>query len=373
MGDGGVNTLAYLIYGSRRDYHLELTYSVLSAIHHRRSDDIDVRIALVTDASNQRHDLPVEHVVFTPLEFAQWTRGGQYHHEAKIHALKKALDVFEGKVVLVDTDTFFNVSPATLFERIAPERSLMHAYEADLGNDRLLSPILKRLAGASVSYEVSPETRLFNSGVIGLDFADRHLLGDVLVLLNQLYAIYPAFNIEQFAFSIVLDRRTSLRDCRDLVTHYYGHSRGFIRAQFADLFAEFSAERFREYASSLPKIEYYPGKGKLDLLKARIRSALRHQTADYRFAYFACLSAQSNAVRSPAHANIWARVAVDLLRQNEFAITHVEQDFAAMKRLNANAWADEDTKRAWNSFWGEVAEAKQRGQSRTNATSFEVA
>jgi uncharacterized protein (DUF2147 family) len=66
-------------------------------------------------------------------------------------------------------------------------------------------------------------------------------------------------------------------------------------------------------------------------------------------------------------------VAVDLLRQNEFAITHVEQDFAAMKRLNANAWADEDTKRAWNSFWGEVAEAKQRGQSRTNATSFEVA
>jgi hypothetical protein len=368
-----MNTLVYLVYGPRREYQLELTYSVLSAAYHRRANDVDLCIALVTDASNQRHDLPVEHLVFTPKELADWTRGGQYHHEAKIHALGKALDVFKGRVALVDTDTIFNVSPAMLFERIGPERSLMHAYEGALGSDRLLSPILKRLDSATVSYKVSPETRLFNSGVIGLDYSDRPLLGDVVVLLNQLYSVYPAFNVEQFAFSIVLDQRTSLRDCPDIVTHYYGHSRGFIRAQIADLFPEFSAERFREHANVLPQIESYPGKRKLDLLKARIRSTLRHQPADYRFAYFSCLSARSNAARSPTYANIWARVAVDVLRQNEFNIEHVEQDFGPMKRLNANAWADEETKRTWNSYWGEVAQAQQRGQTRTTATSWETA
>ncbi len=367
-----MNTLAYLVYGSRREFQLELTYSILSAVHRRKVDDVDFRIALVADASNQRPDLPVEHLVFSPAELAEWTRGGQYHHEAKIHALKKALDVFGGKVALIDTDTFFNFSPATLFERIGPQRSLMHACEGTLGNDRLLGPILERLASVSLRYQLSPATRLFNSGVIGLDYGDRPLLEDALLLLNQLYPVYPAFNIEQFALSIVLDRQTSLRDCQDLVTHYYGYSRGFIRAQVADLFPEFSPERFWQHAGVLPKIESYPGTRKLDLVKARIRSMLRRQPSDYRFAYLACLSTRSSAADSPAYANVWARVAVDILRQNEFGIEDVEHDFAAMKRLMASAWADEETREAWQSFWGEVAEARRRGQTRTTATAWMV-
>jgi hypothetical protein len=367
-----LNTLAYLVYGSRREFQLELTYSILSAVHHRKVDDVDFRIVLVTDASNRRHDLPVEHLVFNAAELADWTRGGQYHHEAKIHALGRALDVYGGKVALVDTDTFFNFSPARLFERIGPQRSLMHACEGALGNDRLLGPILERFGSESSRYQLTPATRLFNSGVIGLDYGDRPLLVDTLVLLNQLYAVYPAFNIEQFALSIVLDRQTSLRDCQDLVTHYYGYSRGFIRAQVADLFPEFSAERFWRHAGVLPKIERYPGKRKLDLVKARIHSMLRHQPSDYRFAYLACLSTRSSAAHSPAYANVWARVAVDILRQNEFRIVDVEQDFAAMKRLTASAWADEETREAWQSFWDEVAEARRRGQTRTTATAWMV-
>ena len=65
------------------------------------------RIALVTDEANRRTDLPVENIVVPPAEFATWTRGGQYQHEAKVHVFMKALDLFKGKVALIDTDTYF--------------------------------------------------------------------------------------------------------------------------------------------------------------------------------------------------------------------------------------------------------------------------
>jgi hypothetical protein len=367
-----MNTIAYLVYGSRRQYQLELTYSVLSAVHWSAGSGSDCRIALITDEANQRPDLPVENIVFSPDEFVGWTRNGQYKHEAKVHVLLKALDLFKDKVALVDTDTHFNVNPLRLFEQIGPGQSVMHAYEGMLGNDRCLGPVLERIGNLPLSYPISHETRLFNSGVIGLQYSDRHLVKDVLTLLAQLYSVYPAFNLEQFAFSVVLDKRTSLTDCPGLIRHYYGYEREFIHAQIAELFPEFSAEIFNRHLRVLPGIGGYPKKRKLDQLKARLKAIVRREGSEYRFAYLACLSALSNAESSPPNANIWARIAVFMLRQHEFVIADIERDFCAMRRLEAYSWPNEDTQHAWTEFWQEVAEARKRGQSRATATAYLV-
>jgi hypothetical protein len=365
-----MNTLVYLVYGSRREYQLELTYSVLSAVHWANDAGLDFRIALITDEKHQRSDLPVENVVFSPDEFAGWTLNSQYQHQAKVHALLKALNLFKGKVALVDTDTHFNASPRELFEQIDPGRSLMYAYEGMLGRDRCLGPILDKLGTEPLNYRISSETQLFNSGVIGLDYGDQHLIEDVLRLSEQLYRIYPAFNTEQFALSIVLGQRTSLGECHRLIRHYYGYERGFIRARIAELFPEFTTEAFRLHLRALPKIGGFPQKRKLDQMKAKLKTMVRHEGAEYRFAYLSYLSALSSARASPIYADIWARIAVDVLRQNEFYIADIERDFCAMKRLETSSWPIDDTKRAWASFWQEMASARKQGQVRATATSY---
>jgi hypothetical protein len=48
-----MNTLVYLVYGSRREYQLVLTYSVLSAVHWANDAGLDFRIALITDDQSQ--------------------------------------------------------------------------------------------------------------------------------------------------------------------------------------------------------------------------------------------------------------------------------------------------------------------------------
>jgi hypothetical protein len=370
--EASLNTIAYLVYGAQREYQLELTYSVLSAVHRLGSDGSKCRIALIADEENQRPDLPVEHVVYSPAEFSSWTRNGQYKHEAKVHGLLKALDRFKGKVALVDTDTYFNVSPLRLFEHIGPGQSVMHVFERLLSDDEYLGPILEKIGNLPLSYSVSRETRLFNSGVIGLDFSARHLVEDVIALTAQLYSVYSAFNIEQLAFSIVLGKQTSLADCPGFIRHYYGYERGFIHAQIAELFPEFSVELFHRHIRALPKIGGYPKKRKLDLIKARLMAIVRRESDEYRFAYLAYLSALSSAKNSPLKANIWARIAVAVLRQCEFVIADAEQDFRAMKCLEPFTWLNDDTKRAWTALWKEAADARERGQLRATATAYLV-
>jgi hypothetical protein len=367
-----LNTIAYLVYGDQREYQLELTYIVLSAVHWLAGDGSNCRIALIADEANQRPDLPVEHVVFSPDEFSSWTRNGEYKHEAKVHALLKALDMFKGKVALVDTDTYFDVNPMRLFEQIGPGQSVMHIYEGLLGGDEYLGPVLEKIGNLPLSYPISSETRLFNSGVIGLDYSDRHLVEDVITLVARVYSVYSAFNIEQFAFSIVLGKQTYLADCPGLIRHYYGYERGFIRARIAELFPEFSVEIFHRHLRALPKIRGYPKKRTLDQLKARLKAIIRREGDAYRFAYFAYLCSLSSAKSSPLNANIWARIAAAVLRQYEFVIEATEQDFSAMRHFELCPWLHEDTKRAWTALWKELAEARERGQVRATATAYLV-
>jgi hypothetical protein len=363
-----LDTLAYFIYGLRRDYHLELTYSVLSAVHWARAEHYALRIALIADEANQRPDLPIEHVIFSASEFQTWTSGG-YQHQAKLHALLKAIDLFKSKLALIDTDTYFCSSPRQLFDRIEAGSSIMHAYEGMLGADPYLRPILRRLDNVPLGWPITATTRLFNSGVIGLNHTDRSLVAQALRLSEQLYGAYPAFNIEQFALSIVLQDRTLLRDCSDVVRHYFGYERAFVRSQIDELFPSFSSERFQQHVRALPRVGGFPKKRTVDQIKARLKALTRREGAAYRFAYLGALSALASVERSPLHANIWAQVALDVLRKNEFAIEHIERDFDAMRRLDATPWSSHDTREAWRSFWQELAHDRRCGQTRTTARS----
>jgi len=72
---------------------------------------------------------------------------------------------------------------------------------------------------------------MFNSGVIGVSPEHRGLIEKSSGLIDKIYSIDRIFNIEQFAAGCVLSQHTNLSVCENIIKHYWGIDRGFIRIQ----------------------------------------------------------------------------------------------------------------------------------------------
>jgi hypothetical protein len=341
-----MRTIAYLLHGSRREYHLELALSVLSVVHFLGQERAGWRIVLVCDEANRRPDLPVEHAVFTAADFHRWTHGGSYAHAVKVHALARALESSDGPCALVDTDTVFKTHPARLFERIGPRRSAMQADEGAIGSDAAWQDLIATVEHDPLGAVVRADAPMFNSGVVGLHAADAALLPDVTALIDALRARASIFNIEQFAFTHVLRHATALTVCPDVVHHYWGYERAFMLERAEAIFPDFDAAHFERRARTLPEVGF-PRKRMVDVLRARWRSLSPPSDGAYRFAYLAALSAVSSARSQPRRANAWATLALDVVRKHGFERDHLRGDFARLLQPTAERWMDPETRAGW--------------------------
>jgi hypothetical protein len=154
-----VKSLVYFLYGEKREYHLELTYSVLTAYNFIRNSAADTKIVLVTEEPTRRDDLPVDHLFFTRSDYNKWTGNGDYVHAAKIQSVAMAMDYTKGPIVYVDTDTWFMKSPALLFDRVGPGRSIMHERHGYLRDDDLWKPFLASGKASVAGYAVGPDSK----------------------------------------------------------------------------------------------------------------------------------------------------------------------------------------------------------------------
>jgi hypothetical protein len=275
-------------------------------------------------------------------------------HEAKVHALIKAMDHYRGRVALIDTDTYFTDHPDKLFHRIGPGKSVMHSFEGTLQQYDFWKPLLERSNAPINGYRVAGDSAMINSGVVGLDFADRGVLDEVVPLIGKLYDIDPIFNIEQFAFASVLKKHTAVVVCPDVIHHYWGYERGFLHSQIGQLFPRFSSELFNQIVDNLPKLGY-PQKRRVDQLKAKLVSFLRRNGNDYQFAYIAYLCALRQMHTDTANARVWARIALTVLKKNTFPVKHILNDFREMKAVQSHDWLDSETKRDWIRYWESIA------------------
>ncbi len=349
-----MKTIAYLVYGSQPIYQLELTYSVLSAAHFLRQLPAGIRIVLITDSLHQRLDLPIEYITLGEDDLKRWTLGGSYNHAAKYHALLMVMDRFKGSVALIDTDTYFLAHPNRMFDRISEGRAVMHAEDGYLGEKPYWQRLLNSITAPVAGYAVTASSRMHNSGVIGLHNSARAAIEDVLPLMSELYAIEPVFNIEQYAFTAVLEQHTQLNVCPDVVRHYWGHDRRFCHAHIKSLFPSFERSRFDAHVERLPAIEQ-PEKPLLLKIAARLKQLQRSAGGDYRFAYLAYKCAMSSS--QTAIADAWANVALDSLRESGNMESFVKKDFVffAENSLSNHKWLAEDTRQRWKNYWSTYA------------------
>jgi hypothetical protein len=207
----------------------EIRFSMLSADRFR-TEDADWSIRVYTDRPELFTDVRADVRTVTKETATSWSGPHSYVYRGKIKALADALgDPEVTRAAIIDGDTYFTKSPARLFSRIEPGRTVVHVREGRPRPPEIaaLRSVLTRytpvdLAGAP--WNIEETETLWNSGVIGMHRSDACLCDEALHLNDQLldHGFAERSHIaEMVGFGVALARRSTIAESRDVVTHYW--------------------------------------------------------------------------------------------------------------------------------------------------------
>ena len=209
----------YLDYGGLPQYRRELKYSLISL--KAGLDPAQARIVVYTDAPGVYAGWPVT-VVDMAGQVAAWSGNGLYHHRIKPEVVRDALARFQTPVLFLDSDSI--VRPgfhAEVAAKMADAVGMNRFEKTDpfpaLAGFRVPLPHL-----GLYRYD-RQNSRMYNSGLIGMRPEHAPMLEDVLAFIDALIGRarkFPA--IEQFALSEVLRLNgIKVAQVHDTFLHYW--------------------------------------------------------------------------------------------------------------------------------------------------------
>lgn len=228
--------LVYLVFGAET-YHQEAVFSIASAMAQLRAlPQLPLDIQVFTDNLEPYRLLPVTTHLLDETTRQRWSAPHGYHFRTKHVVLRQVLEHAQ-TALLIDTDTFFLDSPMALFERVRPGTLLCNVFQAKYGDNReslLYTALAQRLQDMGVTDD---DMLLLNSGVMGLSRCDAHLLDRSIELMDQLFPLAQgAYTLEEFCLAVAAYRAINVRQCPDLIHHYWSRKQLFrakIRAWIA--------------------------------------------------------------------------------------------------------------------------------------------
>jgi hypothetical protein len=266
----------YLSLGEGRHVD-ELRFAVLSAARFH-TGDAGWSIRVYTDRPDLFADLPAEVRALSAETAAAWSGSAGYVYRGKIAALADALaDPDTTRAAIVDGDTYATRSPEKLFARIAPGRTLMHQREGrphppEMAALRTVLAVHTPVDAAGRSWGITETETLWNSGVVGLHRADAAFCDEALSLTDQLLEhgfAERSHTAEMVAFGVVLARRSKIRECRDVITHYWPAK---IRKPFLIRLREVWADRSIDQQTAFDRLwADRPRESLEDRLKTRVK------------------------------------------------------------------------------------------------------
>jgi len=219
--------LVYLVFGADT-YHQEAVFSIASALANMRDmPEHALDIQVFTDNAEPYLNLPVR---VRPLDAATrktWSEPHGYHFRIKHVALRTVLQESDC-ALLIDTDTFFQRPPLELFARIEPGTPLCNSFNPPYGafkDSDLYQGLAPLLFERGLADDQMP---LINSGVIGLMQEDVGLLDKSIALMDELFPMARgAYILEEFCLGVAAYRNMTVRECPDLIHHYWSRKQLF--------------------------------------------------------------------------------------------------------------------------------------------------
>jgi len=220
--------LIYLAYGSV-ELCAEAVYSLLSYYQVTVNTD---KVLIYTNLPQYFEQLlgsrsDVLYPAVSPDEWQAWRGESNQVYLLKISVLQHARQHYPGSLLFVDTDTIWLADPAPLFAEVARGRHVMHLSEGHLvtGN-RLNRKVYQHLqpytfpAGAQ-QLRLTPQTVLYNSGVIGYARSEAVQLPDIYALADRFFLLYNKHIMEQLALSVCLALDGPILEAAPYVLHYW--------------------------------------------------------------------------------------------------------------------------------------------------------
>lgn len=221
--------IVYLVFGNNMDAYQQVYFSIYSALAYKNIED---RIIVVAEDPSLFNSFK-ENIEIIPINrdiIKEWEGKYQFFWRVKIKALQLVAQKYPSDSILyVDGDTFFYQNTDALRNGLKNGQNYMHIEEGRLS---VLSSKTEKLMWKQMKNKTYHNTKIdensamWNAGLIGI--SNKHL--DCLALTLEINDAMCADDItrrliEQFAFSLGLNKFSVLQPADDIVGHYWGNKK----------------------------------------------------------------------------------------------------------------------------------------------------
>jgi hypothetical protein len=222
-------------FGKESEYR-RVVLAILSYYAH--STNQTARTVLFTDAPIWFEPyfigLPIDFILLTPKKVKEMRGEIDFLHRMKIALIEEAFQLYQTDILYFDSDTFFIADPMPFMAQLSPQKSFMHLCEYQFESIRNMPLPAGATFQAFVqliekkSFQLSdrelPVTAnmsSWNAGVMMLHNTHSSLIPDVYRLTDYFFPETKNHASEQYAFSILLQTKTQLSACDEMIYHYW--------------------------------------------------------------------------------------------------------------------------------------------------------
>lgn len=246
--------IVYLVFGNNKDHYRQVYFSMYTALAWK--SDEDRIIVLAEDTSlfnffeNNAEIIPIDKSIIKEWE-------GEYHFfwRVKIKALQHIAEKYPlDSILYLDGDTFFYQNMDPLRTGLESGQNFMHLEEGKLSTlstktEKLMWKQMKDKTYGKV--RIDKNVSMWNAGLIGVSCKHLDCLQDTLEINDAMCADGVTRRlIEQFAFSLGLNRCSELQPADHIVGHYWGN-----KTQWNRIINDFLEECFMKKYSLAQVIE----------------------------------------------------------------------------------------------------------------------
>jgi len=220
--------LLYIVYGEDQAYYDGAIFSLLTFKNWIKDND-SVEVVILTEKPEKFASYPIRVIPMNRNQRKEWSLNDAYHFRIKNRGMAYVMDYLNledfDKILFFDTDTYFHKSPMKLFDLILTKQALFYLNEGLIYDRKRFFVYVKHLEGIKIEiddeiYELSKESALWGSLMIGINGGMRPSLDWADKLMLKFFALVPSHTIEPFALSESLLRKYKMVEGKSFVSLY---------------------------------------------------------------------------------------------------------------------------------------------------------
>lgn len=228
--------LVLLTFGEAAHHHSQALFALLTFLRSPLIENASIYTDVPEFYRLCEQDSRVSVQAVSQAQLSEWKGKAQFFWRVKIKAVEAAIAAQPNQDILyVDSDTFLYQDLEAIKQGLAEGKPYMHTLETTLGAHslRMIDRIYQSLNGKTFAqYRIGAESEMWNAGVIALPAASAATyVADALMLCDAMTATdCERILLEQFAFSLALNREGNLQKAEHWIGHYCGNKTAWNQA-----------------------------------------------------------------------------------------------------------------------------------------------